>query len=392
MKRIIYLLILGVSVSLNLYFIFYSHISQTLLPLSSLIEPENNLGVMPKAPVYIKSSEQHTSRESYQQLQIKNIPLQQIKVFITQFDYDEAILGSNRLDRNDMNTVKAFWLAHTKALFEDKKIDLAIESCLVYLDFVLDDFQFHQLYIDILTSKHQINEAIEHAYSVQYYLYDLAIKDKSILVARELVSSEINRLLTAELWIEMNNFCYDVLRFDPNNMHLYWCLAQANYQQGLYDESLDNLSLLLDNPNFSVKAKVLQAKIENQNRLPSAIPLIKQGEHYIVKGYINQNSDINLLIDTGASLSLLSQQRFDALAYEFTYIKTITLNTAGGIIEAKLYSVEQFSIDNYQVKDMLFAVSDTYQSDNDGLLGMNFLRKFTFAIDQSNQTLMLDYK
>jgi predicted aspartyl protease len=101
------------------------------------------------------------------------------------------------------------------------------------------------------------------------------------------------------------------------------------------------------------------------------------------------------MLDTGASISLLSESAFDELSQysDVIYIKDLNLNTAGGIVTANIYQVAEVSIQGYVVNDFLFAVSHSYANDyNDGLLGMNFLKAFDFHIDQNNGLLILKNK
>ena len=72
-----------------------------------------------------------------------------------------------------------------------------------------------------------------------------------------------------------------------------------------------------------------------------------------------------------------------------------SINTAGGLVQAPIYQFNSFAIDSfaaesYRVSDMQFVVMNLDEnSGGDGLLGMNFLRAFTFQIDQRNNLLLL---
>jgi predicted aspartyl protease len=68
------------------------------------------------------------------------------------------------------------------------------------------------------------------------------------------------------------------------------------------------------------------------------------------------------------------------------------LTTAGGEVDSRIYQVEEFALQGYQVNNLLFAVIPYKGQKNDGLLGMNYLRLFDFHIDQSNNLLRLENK
>jgi clan AA aspartic protease (TIGR02281 family) len=151
---------------------------------------------------------------------------------------------------------------------------------------------------------------------------------------------------------------------------------------------------LLIAPNYKVKANALLTKMQRALREPESIQLTKQGEHFIVQATINDSLTVSLMIDTGASISLLSEQAFAEVEQytQVNYLQDITLNTAGGVVTASIYQAESLSIQGYLVSDFVFAVSEHVGSSNDGLLGMNYLRAFEFTIDQRNNLLILKNK
>jgi predicted aspartyl protease len=113
-----------------------------------------------------------------------------------------------------------------------------------------------------------------------------------------------------------------------------------------------------------------------------------------VQAVMNDTFKVSLMLDTGASISLLSERAFEALSRysEVVYVKDLQLNTAGGIVTTSIYQVDQFTIQGYTINDFIFAVSPYVGEGNDGLLGMNFLSAFDFYIDQNNNLLILKNK
>nr|WP_269783420.1 retropepsin-like aspartic protease [Marinibactrum halimedae] len=123
-----------------------------------------------------------------------------------------------------------------------------------------------------------------------------------------------------------------------------------------------------------------------------AVPLQQQGDHYVVGAVFDDGQRVNLILDTGASLSVISESSFNSLSGTLVtkFIRTVEMNTAGGVVSAPVYEVEAFAVDEYAVKNMQFAVmSLENMASSDGLLGMNYLREFAFRIDQKNKHLVL---
>ena len=72
-----------------------------------------------------------------------------------------------------------------------------------------------------------------------------------------------------------------------------------------------------------------------------------------------------------------------------SYLREIQLNTAGGVVTAQLYRLSSLSLGSDRVTDLEIAINPHSSTKFDGLLGMNFLRHFEFAIDQSSNRLRL---
>ncbi len=195
-------------------------------------------------------------------------------------------------------------------------------------------------------------------------------------------------------WLELQSFIEQLMVTDVENLHLNWLYTRSLYELGEFELARNTIEPLLTAPNYKIKANALLTKIQIALRQPDSIQLTKQGEHFIVQATINETFNVALMIDTGASISLLSEQAFTEVN-KFTkvsYIEDITLNTAGGLVTASIYQAESLSIQGYLVKDFVFAVSPYVGASNDGLLGMNYLRAFEFNIDQRNNLLILKNK
>ena len=230
---------------------------------------------------------------------------------------------------------------------------------------------------------------------MQYHLFNRTEVHEAVNVARELVQQQVDVLIKNNHWLELRNLIEEVLLFDAESLKLQWVFARAQYQLGEFEYALNAVEPLLNQPNYEIKARTLLADIEAAIRKPQSIPLSRQGEHFIVQALMNDTFNVSLMLDTGASISLLSESAFDELSQysDVIYIKDLNLNTAGGIVTANIYQVAEVSKQGYVVNDFLFAVSHSYANDyNDGLLGMNFLKAFDFHIDQNNGLLILKNK
>ncbi|PKG85606.1 hypothetical protein CXF85_02085 [Colwellia sp. 75C3] len=320
-----------------------------------------------------------------------------IKNAINDKDYFNARFLINSL-ANDHETevpeVRLFWLQATKALIQQKLFTHAEDSISAYLAFEPDDGGFLYLQVDLYWQQQLALLAIKHAYEVQYHVFNEVNNRNAINFARTLVQQHADGLIKNNHWVELRDLVAEVIIFDPQNLNLQWFFVRAQFELGEFEYARDAIEPLLTEPNYKIKALALLAEIETALRKPQSIPLSRQGEHFIVQALMNDTFKVSLMLDTGASISLLSEPAFEALNQysEVFYIEDVNLNTAGGTVTASIYQVAEFSIQGYIVNDFVFAVSPFVSEGNDGLLGMNFLKHFDFHIDQNNGLLVLKNK
>lgn len=199
----------------------------------------------------------------------------------------------------------------------------------------------------------------------------------------------------AEQWLTIVEFIEPMLYLEPNYLPYQYMFASALFHLGRYQESKSLLNSLQFEPEFKVRAENLLQKIANQLAANQQVELTQIGAHYIVEGIIEQQSAIELMIDTGASLSVMSLQKFEQLSswHSPTYIRSADMNTAGGVVNAPIYRFENFTIAGLTINEFDFVVMELENLDKaDGLLGMNYLRYFDFQIDQSRSVLLIEFR
>lgn len=342
----------------------------------------------------VKNIDQNNAIESTKSTQeISN----KIKRAVTEKDYFNASFLISALANNyktELFDVKHFWLNTTKALIQQKLFTDAEDSIDAYLAFNSDDGDFLYQQVDLYWQQHLLLLAIKHAYEIQYHLLSEAEKRDAINFSRALVQQQVDVLINNSLWLELTEFIEEVLLLDTHNPNLQLIYAQAHYQLGEFEYARNAIEPLLSQPNYKIKAQALLVDIEAALRKPQSIPLNRQGEHFIVQALINDTVRLSLMIDTGASISLLSESAFDTLNRNSnaTYVKELTFNTAGGQVTSSIYQVDEFSIQGYTVNNFVFSVNPYVNERYDGLLGMNFLKNFDFHIDQNNNVLLLKNK
>lgn len=122
-----------------------------------------------------------------------------------------------------------------------------------------------------------------------------------------------------------------------------------------------------------------------------AIALTKVGHQFVINTKISA-IDTPLLIDTGASVTTITQAYYETIKRKanLRFLSQQTFNTANGKTTGTIYQVDQLALGEYQLNNVDIAVLDYPSSQHSvGLLGMNVLRHFEFEINQQNSQLIL---
>lgn len=182
---------------------------------------------------------------------------------------------------------------------------------------------------------------------------------------------------------------------EPDYSPYFIELASAQLDLDRFDEARQSLVLVESDPRVSKDARQLLNRIENTltftQPTPMAIPLIRQGEHFIVEAWLNHAFPVRLLIDTGASITVIDHDVLRAAGVSRQARAPVRqFNTAGGMVRGTVYladalAIGEQSVSNIEIADLEF----THAHSVDGLLGMNYLKHFRFFIDQGEQVLRL---
>ena len=166
--------------------------------------------------------------------------------------------------------------------------------------------------------------------------------------------------------------------------------------EGAYlDAAIEQLNIVQYDPFVGNVAQQMLIEIEAQRLKLLEVPvrLTRKGSHFLVDAALN-HSDVRLLIDTGASLTVLDITAAQQLGLnDSDVIQRMQMNTANGVTEALLYRIDSMALGVFAVSPIDIAVVEELEiSGASGLLGMNFLEHFEFRIDQSEAQLFLKYR
>ncbi|MBU1998363.1 MAG: retropepsin-like aspartic protease [Candidatus Omnitrophota bacterium] len=142
-------------------------------------------------------------------------------------------------------------------------------------------------------------------------------------------------------------------------------------------------------------SKIEAAKAKVESLKPKQVLVSREGGHIFVQARLNNKVPAELLLDTGASLVLLSNEIGRKLGVDKDKKKSIVkMQVADGRqVEAQYILLDSLMVQGVEAKkvDAAVLLADVDDANfKDGLLGMSFLKNFNFKIDQSNNRIILE--
>jgi clan AA aspartic protease (TIGR02281 family) len=142
------------------------------------------------------------------------------------------------------------------------------------------------------------------------------------------------------------------------------------------------------------EAPQLPEKQVKEPQRKAAIPMEKHGQVVIIQATLNNKRSAKFVVDTGASYTLISNALARDLAIDVgVNPKTLPFQTANGLIQAPVTSLESIAVGGMEIRNLPAAVHDAVPDPEvAGLLGLNFLSNFRMDIDTQKGVLHLEKK
>ena len=146
---------------------------------------------------------------------------------------------------------------------------------------------------------------------------------------------------------------------------------------------------------IEVQERAKEAEIRREHE-PKQVSMDKQSGHVKVTTTLNKNVKANLILDTGSSLVILSNKIANSLGIDSNSKDSMPVELImadGRKAKARMVILESVGVQDSEVENIEAAIlpeEDSASIPEDGLLGMSFLKKFNFKIDQKNDKLILE--
>ena len=245
MWRILFLIILVASLSLNVYLLV--PVKQPSIVKAAFSDLVRTAFSAPKTSRVTESTEVINVNVDKTQALANGLPMllsthdgvkpprQQVKnleeIIQQAIDAQEYFLASNLLyeipleDQLRLSTLKSYWLSNAMQLLKNKHYLLAENAINAFLAYAPDDLDFLRAVVKLRLAQQQILLAVKKALSLEYHTFDLELQQQSLNYAQALVRDEIKRLFELALWLELAQFTEEVLAMVSNSAQAQWALA-----------------------------------------------------------------------------------------------------------------------------------------------------------------------
>ena len=294
-------------------------------------------------------------------------------------------------------------LSYARQLIAESRFSLAEQLLQRFLVAAYRDVEARILLAEVYLGEQDFHAAIDQFYEVRGYAYRPVMLQRISSRIRSMVTELASSLKQSNDQNALLTLYQHLAQLEPD--YAPWFIGLAAAQLALDDKEAARRSLLLVSQDADVGAQAQAmlseltiALAEVHDTTPQVyltevvgIPLHRSGNHFIVDARPDHGRSIRLLIDTGASLTILTPDVLEqhGIGYQNTG-RSGVFNTANGPVRAPIYKLDSLSVGDWQVSQLEIGVLDLSGGSNiDGLLGMNFLRHFQFFIDQNEALLRL---
>ena len=242
--------------------------------------------------------------------------------------------------------------------------------------------------------------AISALYEAKGYAYRAETIDQVRKQIRSVVDNQTKLLQQDNNSIAILELYQHLTQLEPDYAPYFLRLAAAQFVLKDTNGARRSLNLIVQDADVGSQAQALLDKVihsepqETEKAISVKavdIPLLRMGDHLLVDALLNNSQQVRLLIDTGASMTILTPDflKRSNISYLDTG-KKMLFNTANGQVNVSMYKIESLSLGEWQVNQMEIGVIplDNETAFN-GLLGMNFLKHFQFYIDQNDAYLRI---
>jgi clan AA aspartic protease (TIGR02281 family) len=183
--------------------------------------------------------------------------------------------------------------------------------------------------------------------------------------------------------------------YQGDHTFYYLRLSYWSLQSGDTFEASQSLLGAINDISFVKEISELQDAIELYEKVGPQIEIplrAVDGDHYLVNVELEGELSLELMIDTGASKTVVKKSLLDGMPRLLDDALSLQMNTANGRAQGLGVRLSKINIATLHLDYLDVVLMELPKFKYDGLLGMNLLSQFDFQIDQDNLVLKLSPK
>jgi len=281
-------------------------------------------------------------------------------------------------------------LALVRQLSRDGRTESALRLLREYRNGFPEDIEAGLLHANILHQSVRFDQETFLLFGLLNQTADPGLLARIRRSLKTAVQSHDEHLKQREEYGQILVFFRKLAGLDGGNPDYQMMQATTLIKMGQLQQASTILQPLVFDAQAGSKAKELLQRIKQVSDAvyQITVPLQRAGEHFLVSLSINGRPPVRLLLDTGASITLL--QRNQVAIADSTTLPKIALQTANGRMQALLMKSNRIRLGSFQLQDVDIAlIEGAIGAGAEGLLGMNILKHFDFFIDQQTPALKL---
>ena len=230
-------------------------------------------------------------------------------------------------------------------------------------------------------------ETLFTALEVAYLVHDIeSLKAKlndAIAAQTVTLSNDPNAVLV---------FYQSLTERKPENEALRLGLSRALLRTGKKERAIAILEALPKESEHKHEIhELLVSARQNRFSDTTTAPMQRLGDAFSVRVVVNGVLPVTLLIDTGATLTIIHPDALQLAGINLKQPKkNVQLKTVNGLLKVPVFQIRSLTLGDQLVKDIeVGGIAMSGMGGVNGLLGMNFLNHFKFTLDQQQQLILL---
>ncbi len=252
--------------------------------------------------------------------------------------------------------------------------------------------------LEALSQRHE--RALQYALDAKIYSDDASLTDAIDTFIKETTEKHEKILRQNKQWEKLAGLFYALLENadESEAMQYRYKIGEAQFRQGSLLDAIATLRQTLGDSIIGPQAQNLTRLLEQLVELGDsalAIPITNNNNQFLVETGINHVGDATLLIDTGATISILNSSFIETLGLDENGEPErgeMTIHTASDVKTIETITLDTLEIGGIEFEGMTVGITELPgQHAFDGILGMDVLSYFEFRIDQTNEILQLEF-